>query len=213
LGNIGLRSFQIRGNTLRYIIGDLKGIQILINLMHGKFRTPKNITFNNLIKFINNKCSINIAESNLDTSNFGNNSWLTGFSEADANFGIKYVKAKLKTEEMKRSRSEHITLRFRLDQRAYDRPTSSLMLPFMENLASFLRRSSEVKKYNSNKTQTEVLSLTVAAINKLARSILVNYFDKYPLIGDKFNDYNIWRSYAAYELILSKEHLTPYGGR
>ena len=92
---------------------------------------------------------------------------------------------------MKRSRSEHITLRFRLDQRAYDRPTSSLMLPFMENLASFLRRSSEVKKYNSNKTQTEVLSLTVAAINKLARSILVNYFDKYPLIGDKFNDYNI----------------------
>jgi hypothetical protein len=88
---------------------------------------------------------------------------------------------------MKRSRSEHITLRFRLDQRAYDRPTSSLMLPFMENLASFL--NCEVKKYNINKTQTEVLSLTVAAINKL--ELLVNYFDKYPLIGDKSNDYNI----------------------
>jgi hypothetical protein len=90
---------------------------------------------------------------------------------------------------MKRFRSEHITLRFRLDQRAYDKLTSSLMLSFMENLASFLRRSSEVKKYNSNKTQIEVLSLTVAAIKKL--ELLVNYFDKYPLIGDKFNDYNI----------------------
>ena len=47
LGNIG--RFQVTGtNTLRYIIGDLKGIQILINLMHGKLRTPKNQTFNNL---------------------------------------------------------------------------------------------------------------------------------------------------------------------
>lgn len=203
LGNIG--RFQIRGNTLRYIIGDLKGIQNLIKLMHGKFRTPKNITFNNLIKFINKKCSLNIPESKLDTSNFGNNSWLTGFSEADANFGIKYVEAKLKTDEMKRSRSEHITLRYRLDQRAYDKPTSSSMLPFMENLASFL--NCEVKNYNSNKTQTEVLSLTVAAINKL--ELLVNYFDKYPLIGDKANDYNNWRN--AYVLIISKEHLTMEG--
>ena len=73
LGNIG--RFQITGtNTLRYIIGDLKGIQIFINLIHGKLRTPKNKTFNNLIKIMNNKCSLSIPESLLDTSNFGSNS-------------------------------------------------------------------------------------------------------------------------------------------
>jgi hypothetical protein len=73
LGNIG--RFQITGNnTLRYIIGDLKSIQILINLMHGKLRTPKNQTFNNLIKIMNNKCYLSIPESLLDTSNFGENS-------------------------------------------------------------------------------------------------------------------------------------------
>jgi hypothetical protein len=67
LGNIG--RFQITGeNTLRYIIGDIKGIQILINLMHGKLRTPKNQTFNNLIKVINDKYSLSIPESFLDTS-------------------------------------------------------------------------------------------------------------------------------------------------
>jgi hypothetical protein len=70
LGNIG--RFQITGtNTLRYIIGDLKGIKILINLMHGKLRTPKNQTFNNLIKIMNDKCYLSIPESLLDTSYFG----------------------------------------------------------------------------------------------------------------------------------------------
>lgn len=206
LGNIG--RFQVTGpnsKTLRYIIGDLKGIQILINLMHGKFRTPKNQTFNNLIDIINSKCSLNIQESLLDISDFKDNSWLTGFTESDGSFGIKYVEGKAKSDTMKRSRSEHVTLKYRLDQRAYDKPTSSTMLPFMEKLALFLDCS--VKSYSSNKTQAEVLSLTVSAIGKLEP--LVNYFDKYSLIGDKLNDYKKWR--IAYDIIIAKEHLTSEG--
>lgn len=204
LGNIG--RFQITGtNTLRYVIGDLKGIQILIKLMHGKLRTPKNQTFNNLIKIMNDKCSLNIPESLLDTSDFAGNSWLTGFTESDGYFGIKYVEGKPKSGVMKRSRSEHVTLKYRIDQRAYDRPTSSSMLPFMEKLALFL--DCPVKTYSSNKTQTEILSLTVSAISKL--EYLVNYFDKYPLIGDKLNDYKKWR--IAYDMLIAKEHLTPEG--
>lgn len=34
--------------------------------------------------------------------------------------------------------SENISLRFRLDQRLFDIPNSSIMLPVMEKLASFL---------------------------------------------------------------------------
>uniref|UniRef100_UPI00240EF694 hypothetical protein n=1 Tax=Diaporthe sojae TaxID=165439 RepID=UPI00240EF694 len=204
LGNKG--RFQITGaNTLRYIIGDLKGIETLINLMHGKFRTPKNQTFNNLIRIINDKCSLSIPESLLDTSDFYNNSWLTGFTESDGYFGIKYVEGKSKSGEMKRARSEHVTLKYRLDQRAYDRPTSLSMLPFMEKLAIFL--NCPVKMYCSNKTKTEVLSLTVSAIGKLEP--LVNYFDKYPLIGDKLNDYKKWR--IVYDMMIAKDHLSPEG--
>lgn len=204
LGNKG--RFQITGtNTLRYIIGDLKGIEILINLMHGKFRTPKNQTFNNLIAIINDKCSLSIPESLLDTSDFYNNSWLTGFTESDGYFGIKYVEGKSKSGVMKRARSEHVTLKYRLDQRAYDRPTSLSMFPFMEKLAIFL--NCPVKTYCSNKTKTEVLSLTVSAIGKLEP--LVNYFDKYPLIGDKHNDYKKWR--IVYDMMIAKDHLSPEG--
>ena len=47
LGNIG--RFQVTGNILRFIVGDIDGIKIIINLTHGKFRTPKNIRLNQLI--------------------------------------------------------------------------------------------------------------------------------------------------------------------
>jgi hypothetical protein len=68
LGNIG--RFQYIGNNgIRYIIGDIKGIQLFIYLIHGKLRTPKNKRFNDLIKFINSKYSLHIIESLLDTSN------------------------------------------------------------------------------------------------------------------------------------------------
>ena len=58
LGGIG--RFQVANNTVRYIIGDVKGIKFIINLIHGKLRTPKNKTFNKLIEFINYKYSLNI---------------------------------------------------------------------------------------------------------------------------------------------------------
>lgn len=91
LGGIG--RFQISGNsTIRYIIGDIKSILLFINLIHGKLRTPKNIRFNELIKFINLKYSLKITESLLDTSDLLNNSWFTGFTEADGHFGIKIIR-------------------------------------------------------------------------------------------------------------------------
>ena len=102
LGNIG--RFQIRGdNTIRYIIGDKNGIILFINLIHGKLRTPKNKRFNDLIKFINAKYDTNISGSILDNSSFTNNSWFTGFTEADGHFGIKNVTKKAKSDTRKRS--------------------------------------------------------------------------------------------------------------
>ena len=111
LGNVG--RFQITGeNILRYIIGDKAGIMLFINLIHGKLRTPKNKRFNDLIKVFNVKYSLGISESLLDNSDFTNNSWFTGFTEADGHFGIKYVESKAKSDTRKRSVSENISLKF-----------------------------------------------------------------------------------------------------
>ena len=131
LGGIG--RFQTCGNkALRYVIADVKGILLFIKLIHGKLRTPKNIRFNEIIKFLNIKYSLEIPESLLDTSDFKNNSWFTGFTEAEADghFDIKINESQPKSETRKRSVSENISLKFRLDQRSYDKPNSSSMFLF-----------------------------------------------------------------------------------
>ncbi|GBT68168.1 hypothetical protein M6KS0526p2_2764 [Staphylococcus aureus] len=77
-----------------------------------------------------------------------------------------------------------MSLKFRLDQRAFDKPTSSSMKPFMESLALFL--SCSLKTYKTKKN-SDILSLYISGIKDL--EFILNYFDKYPLIGDKLNDF------------------------
>lgn len=96
------RGFQTNGNIIRYIIGDKEGTLSFINLVHGKLRTPKNIRFNDLIKFFNTKYLLNIATSVLNNSNLNNNYWFTGFTEADGHFAIKYVQKLSKSITRKR---------------------------------------------------------------------------------------------------------------
>ena len=120
------------------------------------------------------------------------------------NFGIKYIESKAKSDTRKRSVSENISLKFRLDQRLYDKPTSSSMKPFMESLALFL--SCNLKSY-SNNTGSEILSIGVSSINSV--KFLMDYFHKYPLLGNKFNDFKKWE--IGYNMIISKEHLTDKG--
>jgi LAGLIDADG endonuclease len=65
LGGIG--RFEYKGeNTCRNIVGNIEGIKKLINILHNKLRTPKNITFNKLIQFMNAKYNLNFKESILD---------------------------------------------------------------------------------------------------------------------------------------------------
>ena len=203
LGNIG--RFQTSGdNVIRYIIGDIKGIMLIIHLMHGKLRTPKNRRFNDLIQFMNSKYNLDTPESLLDDSNFFNNSWLTGFTESDGHFGIKYIERKAKSDTRKRSVSKSVTLKFVLNQRSFDKSTSSSMKPFMESLAFFL--FCNLTSYINN-TNSEILSVSVSSLDSV--KLLVNYFNKYPLIGDKLNDFKKWE--IIYNMFIKKEHITDQG--
>lgn len=78
---------------------------------------------------MNSKYSLNIETSVLDTSYLANNSWLAGFTDTDGYFGVKIVSAKPKSETRKRSVSASINLIYKLEQRSFDRPTSTSMLP------------------------------------------------------------------------------------
>jgi len=67
---------------------------LLIKLMHGKLRTPKNIRFKDLIKSMNTMYCLDTPESLIDNSNLVSNIWFTGFTESDGHFGIKYTEKK-----------------------------------------------------------------------------------------------------------------------
>ena len=58
------------------------------------------------------------------------------------------------------------------------------MKPFMESLALFL--SCNLKSYINN-TNSEILCVSVSSLDSV--KLMVNYFNKYPLIGDKLNDF------------------------
>ena len=78
------------------------------------------------------------------------------------------------------------------------------MKPFMENLALFL--SCNLKNYTNN-TNSEILSLSISSINSV--KFLINYFNSYPLLGDKIKVFNKWE--LVYSMIISKKHLTNEG--
>lgn len=207
LNDIG-RFQRIGTSGIRYIIGDVKGITLFINLIHNKLRTPKNITFNKLIGFINKKYNLSIEESILDKSDLSTNSWFTGFTEANGNFYIKIIESKNKSNEGKRSVSVNISFVFRLDQRSFDKPTSSSMIFIMEELASFL--NVELKKYElKNKTnkEKEMLSVSVTSLYKLKK--IIAYFNDYYMLGNKHSDFLAWEK--AYYMFITKEHLTETG--
>ena len=78
------------------------------------------------------------------------------------------------------------------------------MKPFMESLSLFL--SCNLKSYTSN-TNSEILIVTVSSLDSV--KFLVNYFNKYPLIGNKLNDFKKWE--IVYNMFIKKEHLTDEG--
>ena len=203
LGGIG--RFQLIGdNKIRYIIGDIKSIIIIVNLIKNKLRTPKNSSLNKLIEFINNKYKLNISESFLDKSDLSTNSWFSGFTEADGHFGVVFTKFKEKSSNRKRSSSARVNLKFVIGQCLYDEVTSLSLLSIMQEIAKFL--SGNVNTYIT-KQNKEHLNVNISAIDKL--TFVVNYFNKYPLAGIKNENFKDW--VKIYNLIISNQHTTPLG--
>ena len=99
------------GNTMRYVVADKQGITGTIRLTDGCSRTPKIITFYKLIDDFNTYFSMTIVKLPIDKSPLNNNSWLAGFAEADAYFGVSMIDFKPKSETRKRSQSRRVKCR------------------------------------------------------------------------------------------------------
>jgi len=85
------------------------------------------------------------------------------------------------------------------------------MSPIMEKLAKYLACNLQTHKKNLNLNlklePIDSLVIEIGALEKI--EVLINYINKFPLIGIKGLDFNDWKS--AYNLIKTKEHLTDSG--
>lgn len=160
---------------------DLKKV---IELINGKLRTPKIYQLHKLIDWINWHHSLYIKKKPIDLSPINENSWLSGFIDADGSF---YIKNSIKS----------IACKFALEQRMICPKTNESYGAVLERIAIFLDISLNIRK---RETRDDYYILRVE--NQAAVKNLINYLNKFPLFGKKYLNYLNWEK--AFNIILEK---------
>lgn len=193
-----------KNNAVRLIIRGKYNILTLVALINGKFRTPKIEKLHELINYINNiwlEPKNYLVCLNIDNSSFTANSQLAGFSDGDANLNINLIwpcKSK--------NGYSYIRLTFELVQNRLNEEHLNKYKYFMESLSIFFKSKLEVHNISKYDRLGKQKAWRVRITNKIGASVIVNYFDKYPMFSSKYMNYQNWRN--VYEiLIIRKEHI------
>jgi hypothetical protein len=190
-----------RGYVL-WQIQDIVSVFKISNWINGYMRTPKIESLHRTINWIhdyinNNKNSKLTKIQNIlskihyleikpnDISEIESNAWLSGFSDADANFSINIHKRTNKN-------STRVQLYYRLEiKQTYHKLDSDdnkvSFFPIMSKLAGFLC----VSVYSRSRilNNKEFYSFTVVSHNKKSLLKITHYFNKFPLLSSKYLDY------------------------
>jgi len=172
-------------NAFLLVIASRKGLEKVIELINGKFRTENkfNQITNNILnhnKYIEFRKKLNL-KINLDKNL--NNHWLAGFSDADASFQIKLINRNNKIE---------VRLNFQIDQKK-----DYLLLLFKDFLGGNIgyKKNQDTYYYGSTSFGS-------------AKNV-INYFDKFHLLSSKHINFLKWRK--AYLIIQKRDHLNKNG--
>ena len=151
--------------------------------------------------------TLNRGRNFTTTSNKGTTSgdWIAGFVDAEGCFRLSIIKNKnfkgnpwLPSLYNRNKETNIIPLSVRLYFQIGLHKKDELILKLIQS------KLGVGKIYSS---RTDMVELQVNSFKDMAA--VINFFDKYPLITQKWADYLLFRK--AYELILNKEHLTIKG--
>jgi len=164
-------------NVCRYRISDKNTLIKVINLINGKFRTPKIKYLHRAIDQINFKYNISINKLPLDNSSLESNSWLAGMVDADGNFHISLEGVYGSNNSLVRGR---VKCTFSIKQRVIDKPTGLSCVPFMTEIADLFQCKINYKSNNA-------MTFLVQADKK--HYLTKTYFNRYPLMTSKWLNY------------------------
>ena len=164
-------------NTCRYTISDKDILIKTINLINGKFRTPKIKYLYRAIDHINAIHNVNIQKLPLDKSDLSSNAWVSGFADADGNFIISLEGVYGLNNSLSRGR---VKCCFSIKQRVIDKPTG-------DNCIAFFREVADLFQCNINfKAKNEMVFCAQSDKN---HHLTTCYFDKHPLMTSKYHNY------------------------
>ena len=189
----------------------LKSIAYLLN---GYLRTPKIKKFNEMINWINdyeeeeklntiNQKKKQEARPKIptflpDNSPLLENSWLSGFIDADGSFDIRVT---FKSQNYPKN---SVSARFRLEQRQFEPVSGESYFNILDLVSKSLGITLNTTIHNKN-VAYYILNLS----SSKSRLILVSYINQFPLFSSKLMDYYDWQK--CHYLILNKFHLTEEG--
>lgn len=174
------------GNYLLLEISDTKGLCHIVNLVNGFFRTPKLEAFERLINWLRQRVDEPLSSKGMDSSSLTSTAWLSGFTDADGNFHVIIAPRKNKKQI-------RIQTQFRIEVRqAYHRFSSygSTYWDVVSDIACLLGTNVYVRSRSVD--ETIYYTYFFIASSRRSKTILREYFAKYPLYSSKLNDYQDW---------------------
>ena len=204
LGFGSLESIE-KNKAVRLVIRGKYSIFTLINIVNGKFRTPKIEKLYKLINYVN-KNWIKLKENfivlkPLDTSLLSSNNWLAGFSDGDANININIT-----WPDKSKNGYGQIRLTFEVVQSRMDNEHLEKYKNIMNIISIFLKSKLEIHNLSKFDRSGKQKAWRAIIANKESATILINYFDQSPMFSSKYLNYQDWCS--VYDmLIVKKEHL------
>lgn len=195
-GHIGYKPKQ---NACVLTVSPVKGLKIIVDLIHGELRTPKVNQLYLLIDWLNKNHNANIRKLPLNTGNLNNNGWLAGFIDADGSFSIQHTKKE--TGALKRK----ISCRLRIEQRMLDPKTQTSYFDILTEIAKFLQCNLLTRKQLSTGNQYYIL----AASSRKSILVILNYLELFPLFSSKYLDWVDWSNAAR--LIMENLHYSESG--
>jgi hypothetical protein len=155
-------------------------------------RTPKIEALHRAINWINEKDNLNIPLLGLDLSLLESNSWLSGFSDADANFSITVYDRKKNKKVIRKN----VQTFFRIEvQQSYKKDVAMNQggynyFNILTKIAAFFTVNLYTRtRYREDKVYYYFM---VIAHNSNSHKIVREYFEIYPLYSTKYLSYKDW---------------------
>lgn len=184
---LGIGRVRTYGHFSRYRVDDKKGILVLIALFNGNLVLDKRKV--QIKKWLD---TVNIEQKSNNVLPLINNSWLSGFIDAEGCFNVSLFKRKSMTL------GYQVKLRFMIDHK--------------DSLDDMLFIKDQLNLFISHR---KLKKGTIGTIHRIESNSLVKvpfiiiYLKKFKLKSKKQESFNKW--VTVYELVKNKAHLTEKG--